>query len=353
MHIGWKKMTRWSLLIILLISVWIIQSSSSLGEAYARNIYPHIAFVLSSFSSLVPFSLGDCFIAIGSVGSLLYLCCIIWKKKTIKRHLPVILEFFVWVYVWFYMAWGLNYFREDFYNRSGIQQQAYTSENFRSFLDDYLLRLNESYVRVGNIDSLPIEPSIRKGYQSIADTFGITSPTRKLHVKNMLASSFMSKMGITGYMGPFFTEFHLNRELLPVEYPFTYAHEAAHRLSIAGEAEANLYAYLVCTRSDVSEIRFSGYFSLLGYVLRNASNLLPEEEFRTGIQGIRPEIIALYKEQQAYWRSKHRKTIGKVQNKVYNSFLKTNRISSGTKNYSEVIGLLISYRESTNAGLKR
>ena len=55
----------------------------------------------------------------------------------------------------------------------------------------------------------------------------------------------MSRVAVTGYMGPFFTEFNLNQELLSVEYPFTYAHELAHRLGIASEAEANLYAYLV------------------------------------------------------------------------------------------------------------
>ena len=34
-----------------------------------------------------------------------------------------------------------------------------------------------------------------------------------------------------GYMGPFFTEFNLNGQLLPVQYPATYAHEMAHSLS--------------------------------------------------------------------------------------------------------------------------
>ena len=33
-----------------------------------------------------------------------------------------------------------------------------------------------------------------------------------------------------GYMGPFFTEFNLNGQLLPVQYPATYAHEMLMRL---------------------------------------------------------------------------------------------------------------------------
>ena len=78
----------------------------------------------------------------------------------------------------------------------------------------------------------------------------------------MLWSRLMSRVAVTGYMGPFFTEFNLNQELLSVEYPFTYAHELAHRLGIASEAEANLYAYLVTSAAQEPAIRFSGYFSM-------------------------------------------------------------------------------------------
>ena len=84
----------------------------------------------------------------------------------------------------------------------------------------------------------------------------------------------MSGVGVLGYMGPFFTEYNLNPDLLPVQYPFTYAHEMAHVLGISSEAEANLYGFLVCSRSGVPEIRFSAYFALLPYVLSNAYGLL-------------------------------------------------------------------------------
>lgn len=80
-------------------------------------------------------------------------------------------------------------------------------------------------------------------------------------------------------MGPFFCEFTLNGDLLPVNYPATYAHELAHLLGITSEAEANFYAYQICTRSEAMGIRFSGYFSILGHVLGNAQRLLPEEEY--------------------------------------------------------------------------
>ena len=91
-----------------------------------------------------------------------------------------------------------------------------------------------------------------------------------------------------GYMGPFFTEFNLNGQLLPVQYPATYAHEMAHVLSISNEAEANLYSYLICTGSSVPEIRFSGYFSLLPYALSNAYVALDKTLLRHGRKDYAP-----------------------------------------------------------------
>ena len=49
-----------------------------------------------------------------------------------------------------------------------------------------------------------------------------------------------------GSMGPFFCEFTLNGDLLPINYPATYTHELAHLLEFPGEAEAKFYAYQVC-----------------------------------------------------------------------------------------------------------
>ena len=157
----------------------------------------------------------------------------------------------------------------------------------------------------------------------------------------MLFSRLMSGVGVMGYMGPFFTEFNLNGKLLPVQYPATYAHEMAHVLSISNEAEANLYSYLICTSSSVPEIRFSGYFSLLPYVLSNAYVALDKDSFEAWKKRLRPEIKDLYNEKVAYWQSLYSPLIGEAQGVVYNLFLKGNKIPAGTANYSEVIALLI------------
>ncbi|WP_280747531.1 DUF3810 domain-containing protein [Parabacteroides sp. PF5-9] len=318
-------------------------ASPTHGEWYSRRIYPFLSGVLSRFSSVFPFSIGDCFIYGSIFGLLFYLGASLIRRYRVKRTLRHIVEYLLWVYVWFYMAWGLNYFRQDFFVRAQIHPVTYSAEEFQTFLSAYTDSLNSAYLPIHRVDTPQVKTEVLKGFSSIHERFGITRPAGYMKAKPILISPLMSSGGIKGYMGPFFTEYNLNRELQPVEYASTYAHELAHALSITGEAEANFYSFLVCSQSKVAEIRFSGYFSLLPYVLGNTYRLLSEDEFKMWRESLRPEVRTLYNEKVAYWQTRYNPLIGEMQNRLYNFYLKGNKIPSGTANYSEVIALLIAY----------
>lgn len=330
------------------------------GEGYARMIYPQISAVLSGLSSCFRFSVGDLFIAFCCIGCIVYPFYGWWRHKKAGIIFKNIFLAGIWLYIWFYLAWGINYFRLPFYERTGRAKAEFSPESFREFLADYTIRLNEAYQAAGDslafwylqpyavssaLDQVKIEEEVRKGYEKLSFSFGLLQPSANIRVKPMLWSRGMSKVGVTGYMGPFFAEFNLNQELLNIGYPFTYAHELAHRLGIAGEAEANLYAYLVTTGSSAAEARFSGYFSILGYITRNARQLLIQEEYQKILKEIRPEIICLYQKHFNYWHEKYHPSAGKLQNTLYNVYLKGNQVSRGTRDYSEVVGLLMSLWE--------
>ncbi len=335
---------------VLLLSVWMTQLIPALATVYSRTVYPLISYALSGISNLFPFAVGDLFIFVSITGVIVYPFygrfrkILPWKRVLLRDG-----EYLLWVYVWFYLAWGLNYSQKNFYQRTEIPYTAYTPENFKGFVNDYITQLNRSYTPVNSINQdLVCEETVRI-YNQLSDSLGVHRPPHKFpKVKTMLFTPFISMVGVTGSMGPFFCEFTLNGDLLPPNYPATYAHELAHLLGITSEAEANFYAYQVCIRSKAMGIRFSGYFSVLGHVLRNAQRLLSEEEYTQLFSRIRPEIIELAKENQAYWAAKYSPVVGAVQEWIYDLYLKGNKIESGRQNYSEVVGLLISYREWKN-----
>lgn len=345
-----KRLIRYVALCLLLLTVWAVQLIPAMGKVYACHVYPVIAYCLSSFSRLIPFALGDLFIALSIAGVLLYpIYARRYRKMKWKRILLNDAEYLLWIYIWFYLAWGLNYSQPDFYQRAAIPYTAYTPDNFRNFVDDYIEKLNASYVEVSSIHKDLVCRETVRGYHEISDTLGVHAPFHQSpRVKTMLFTPLISMVGVSGSMGPFFCEFTLNGDVLPSQYPATYAHELAHLLGISSEAEANFYAYQVCTRSQDRGIRFCGYFSVLSHVLINASRLMDEDEYKVLFSRIRPEIIELARKNREYWMKKYSPLIGDVQDWIYDLYLKGNKIQSGRKNYSEVVGLLISYYTHCN-----
>ena len=333
---------RWAFLGLLLASVWTLMRIPGGGEWYARHIYPVLSNGLSRFSSLFPFSVGDVFIY-GSLGGLIaYAVVCLYRRKGIRRMIRREVEYLAWTYVWFYLAWGLLYYRADFFTRTSLEKQPYSKEQFDLFLTRYTDSLNASYVTNGNCTEPVVAHEVKQGYKQLAAHYGLNKPADYLRAKPMLCSTWMSGVGVLGYVGPFFTEYNLNRDLLPTQFAATYAHEMAHVLGIANEAEANFFSYKICTASSVPAIRFSGYFSLLPYVISNAHRLLSPTDFKTWKETLRPEIMTLYQEKQAYWNALYNPFIGRLQAQLYNWYLKGNRIPTGTANYSEVISLIIS-----------
>ena len=101
-----KIRVRWIILAIFLVAIWIVMGNPRLGEWYSRSIYPWVSGMLSRFSCLFPFSVGDCFIY-GSIAGLLgYLSYAIIRRRRIGRTISHVVEYLAWVYVWFYIAWS-------------------------------------------------------------------------------------------------------------------------------------------------------------------------------------------------------------------------------------------------------
>lgn len=341
-----KVKVRLIILGALLLLVWMTQWVPTLGAGYSQFVYPHISYVLSFFSSCFPFAIGDLFIFVSILSVIVYPIYGRIRKMAWKNILLRDAEYLAWIYVWFYLAWGLNYSQPNFYQRTHIPYTAYTSENFQVFVNNYVDSLNRSFVPIKGIHEDQVRDESVRLYYQLSDSLGVHRPPHpNPRVKTMLFTPLISKVGVSGSMGPFFCEFTLNGDLLPINYPSTYAHELAHLLGISSEAEANFYAYQVCTRSQIDGIRFSGYFSILNHVLRNAQRLLSEEEYAAMKNRIRPEVIELAKMNQEYWMAKYSPLIGDAQDWIYDLYLKGNKIESGRQNYSEVIGLLISYQE--------
>ena len=371
------KWRHW-LLLALLILVTLVKMIPLWGFIYTTRIYPIIGTLLSPISGFFPFAVGDIFIALSIAWVIFYpIYEIGLRKKLARRYFFLaakkgsypkkkvvfgrVAEYLLWVYAWFYIAWGLNYSQPNIYDRIGMKPVEVSEAKFKAFAYQYADSLNalsiSSDIAGSSIfsDSIVddglknrVRDAVLKEYNKIGYKEGINAPfNQHPHAKTMVFTPLSSMSGVTGSMGPFFCEFTLNGDILPHDYPATYAHEFAHFLGVANEGEANFYCYIVCTASADKQVRFSGYYHIFFHVLNNVFDILGEKEGERFLKHIRPEIIQLAKSDRRYWLSKRCKALDAAQDFIFELYLRGNHVAEGRKSYSGVIGLILAWEEKT------
>ena len=359
------KSLKWrhGVLIALLFLITLTKMIPLWGFIYTTRIYPVIGTLLSPISGFFPFAVGDIFIALSIAWVILYPIYEIGLRK--KRVFGRVAEYLLWVYAWFYIAWGLNYSQPNIYVRIGMKPVEVSKAKFKEFAYQYADSLNalsnasrssasRSISRKSiSPDSIVddglknrVRDAVLKEYNKIGYREGINRPfNQHPHAKTMVFTPLSSMAGVTGSMGPFFCEFTLNGDILAHDYPATYAHEFAHFLGVANEGEANFYSYIVCTASADKQVRFSGYYHIFFHVLNNVFDILGEKEGERFLKHIRPEIIQRARNDRHYWLSKRCKALDAAQDFIFELYLRGNHVAEGRKSYSGVISLILAWEE--------
>jgi hypothetical protein len=164
-------------------------------------------------------------------------------------------------------------------------------------------------------------------------TTGETVPARPKHT---LLDLYFRPAGVSGMTDPFFLETLVESDLLPVERPFVVAHEWSHLAGFADEGEANFGGWLTCARGNAAA-QYSGWLFLFGELANAVSrddraSLIgrldrgPRDDLRAIAarlaRDVKPQVSA------AGWR-------------VYDQYLKANRVEAGTASYAQVVRLVL------------
>jgi hypothetical protein len=117
----WKdKVSKQQFLLLLLVTgvlfslIVAFRLSTAFSEWYMRVIYPVAAAILSFVSTLFPFSLYDIFLIVAALLLIVLIVLTAVQKITFSRFLFLLIRFVTLVVAWFYLGWGIAYFRKDF-----------------------------------------------------------------------------------------------------------------------------------------------------------------------------------------------------------------------------------------------
>ena len=160
-------------------------------------------------------------------------------------------------------------------------------------------------------------------YTALSETYPVFKGSSVPVKRFSLIGEYLLYNGIIGMFMPVTGEASVPRNVPIIPLPFTMCHEAAHRLGIASEQEANFCAFLACMNSDDLYFRYSGAYSAFGYCL---------------VFMDRQDTQAAY--------DKYDSPLQEVSDNINDTYLKTFSHESGIRSYGEVTDYLIAWHQS-------
>ncbi|MCG6190903.1 DUF3810 domain-containing protein [Maribellus maritimus] len=302
--------------------------------AYSQGIYPHLASFISFFSWFFPFSLDDLFYFLLILLVFVLIVLLVFKKIRLVKAGKIVLNVFALVFILFYVFWGFNYFRTDLNTRLNINEQKVNTEYFLVVFENLVNQTNKSYSNFESFNIPEIDSLVEESFKNLSPALKLKYPAGKRKAKKITLSNFFGKAGISGYFGPFFSEVHVNSKVLPVEYPFVLAHEKAHQFGVTSEAEANFYAWMVCSQSSSKELQYSGNLALLRYFINQGFRL---DGFSEIVKKLDGGVREDYQEIREHWMTLRNEKVDKIATKVNDTYLKTNKVEKGIEDYKGVV----------------
>lgn len=343
-------------LVILTIFIKILALNEGWVEHYyTYGFYPVIARVLRFLFGWLPFSLGDILYVVG----VFYFVFKTWKflrilyRREVKQYLrwvllKKLLRLVLLIYLVFNIFWGLNYNRQGISSQLGLNVQSYSVADLDTLTSVLQWRLNTNAALVDaanrlilNNQQLLFKESV-KAYKQVK----LTMPFliyNNASIKYSMFSQIGHYFGFSGYYNPFSGEAQVNSTVPFFLKPFVVTHEIGHQLGYAKENEANFVAFFACRSSSNPEFKYSLYFEMYQYAIRE---LYRRDSTRSKLyrEQLHPQVKRDIKEFMAYL-TRSANPVEPWVTSFYDEYLKLNNQPKGKMTYNEVVAWLIAYQK--------
>ena len=338
------------LVVVLLAGVcaWAPMQPAAVEQWYALGVYPSIQAVLTPLSNLMPFAVLDILL----IATLVFVVfCLVRAGRAIRRtRSPRPLAGMVWtllvtaslLYLVFLTLWGLNYRRVPVALHLELSADPPTTAGVVTLGARSVAQLNRLHAdahRIGWDEREWRDEALQSAFHGTQRLFSNSPPARVGRLKATLLGTYFRWSSVDGMVNPFGLEVLANPDLLPWERPFVAAHEWSHLAGYANEAEANFIGWLTCVRGTVP-MQYSGWLFLYWQV---AGQLGSSE--RAGLaemldEGPRADLQAIAER----LRRGQFPLLRNVSWRVYDRYLKANRVDEGVRSYDEVLTLILGSR---------
>jgi hypothetical protein len=310
---------------------------------YATGLYATLQPLMTFASNAAPFAWLDVLMAAAALAFAALFLRDLWRGGWRRGIGLAVLRALVWccaLYLIFLAAWGLNYRRQRLTDRLAYDAAAVTPAAAARLANQAVERVNSLHAAAhaeGWVGAGAIDPALAGSFDRVVRELGVTR--RGVVVgrpKRSMLDIYFRRAGVAGMTDPLFLETLVASDLLPFERPFVVAHEWSHLAGMTDEGEANLAGWLASVRGSTAD-QYSGWLFMYGEAMRT---LMPADRAAIGArlaQGPRDDLRAIRdrtlknvdpRVATAGWR-------------VYDSYLKANRVESGMASYTEVVRLVL------------
>jgi hypothetical protein len=313
---------------------------------YSTRVYIALQPVVTSASNRVPVALFDLLLAV-VIGA--WIACA-WRdlrrsSTWLRAGGDIAARTIVWAaatYLVFLATWGLNYRRVGLVDKLPYDESAVTADAALAaarLTVDRLNRLHPTAHAGGWPPPGAVDASLASGFTRALRDVRMPGSIVVARPKRTIIDWYFRRAGVAGMTDPFFLETFVASDALPFERPFIVAHEWSHLAGVTNEGDANFVGWLACLRAGVP-----AQYSASLFLYRELAVTLGTHD-RAALasalgSGPREDLRAI---RERFLREVNPR-VANVGWRVYDSYLKANRVDAGAASYDEVVKLVLGVR---------
>ena len=337
--------------------------NAKVADIYSEKISQPVARIWSAPFNLLPFSLTEVIVVVGSLiavaltvrGIAGLILRPAWRWRRLLKTALVILTIALCALSLFIAFHGIHYARSPLADSLGLTVRERSCEElehatvaFARAACEARESLPEDENGVLIIDSLhDLFKDAYRGWENASEDFPALESSIRPMPKSVILSHYWSYTHIVGMYMPLFIEVNVNIDQPDFAIPATAAHEIAHARGFAREDDTSLAAYISCFYHPDPVWRYSGLVSAWQYL----SDKLYEEDrerWTNAYAQITPAVNRDLKAQREYWKD-FETPVATISTAVNDAYLKANKEAAGVKTYGQVVDLLLAYFETAGA----
>ena len=318
-----------------------------------RNLSKSWMTFLNSLTNFLKFSLWDIIALFLGILFINTFIKAIRKRRIIKWFINVFLVVSIFISIAI-NGWLLNHYAPSLSGYIDLDVKEYSVSELSDACEYYLLKASDLAVQMDRDDDMKvidydfyeIGELAGKSYKTLGNEYDVFKGSDARVKRFSIIGDYLLYNDIVGMFMPLSGEASVPYNVARIQLPYYMCHEAAHRLGLASEQEANFAAFMACIENDDIRFKYSGYYMAFSYCYSSLYRVNPEmakELYEKYSEDEKVKLLRYDRSIVSQHYEKYQSSLKEVSDKINDTYLKTFSQEDGIQSYGMVTDYLIAY----------